>query len=59
MKDICKWLSIKKDDFKNLDKFLDQPEFTEEYFIDLCETFKSPHLFKKTNEKKLQIRYLP
>ena len=59
MRDICKWLSIKKDDFKNLDKFLDQPEFTEEYFSDLCETFKSPHLFKKTNEKKLQIRYLP
>ena len=33
-------------------------KITEEYFSELCDTYKSPHLFKSENGK-LKIRYLP
>ena len=59
MKEICNFLTIKKDDFPNLKKYVDDCNFTESYLEELCETYKSPHLFKKTNKKKLELRYLP
>ena len=59
MKDICKFLSLNKEDFPNLNKYVTDYKFTESYLEELCECFKSPHLFKKTNKKLLELRYLP
>jgi len=51
MKEICEWLTIDPSDFPNSESLIDVPNFTEEYFMELSDTFRSPHLFKKENGK--------
>ncbi len=46
MKEICEWLTINPNEFPNSRELIDEPNFTEEYFMNLCNTFRSPHLFK-------------
>ena len=51
MKEICEWLTINPNEFPNTKELIDHPVFTEEYFQELCNTFRSPHLFKLENGK--------
>ncbi len=43
------YLSINPDQFPVASKMFDQPIINKEYFLDLCNTFKSPHLWKYEN----------
>jgi N-acetyl sugar amidotransferase len=56
MKEICEWLTINPNEFENTKNFIEDPFFTEEYFLTLCDKFKSPHLWKLENNK-LRIRH--
>ena len=56
MKEICKWLTINPNEFPNTKDFIEDSFFTEEYFLSLCDKFKSPHLWKLEGNK-LQMRY--
>ena len=47
--ELFEYLSINPDQFPIACKMFDQPIINKEYFIDLCNTFKSPHLWKYEN----------
>ena len=49
--EIFKYLSINKSDFPIAYKEFEQPTFTLQYFNDLCDTFRSPHIWKYSDEE--------
>lgn len=51
MKECCDWLSINHNEFPNTKDFIEEPIFTEKYFLELCDTFRSPHIWKIENGK--------
>ena len=51
MKEMCEWLTINPNEFPHSKELIDEPVFTEEYFSKLCDTFRSPHLFKLEDGK--------
>ena len=48
---IFKYLSIDKENFPIAHKQFEQPIFDRKYFNDLCDTFRSPHIWKYVNNK--------
>ena len=56
MKEICKWLSIDPKFFPESKKYIEDPNFTEEYFLKLCDTFRSPHIWKMDENKNFVMR---
>jgi len=48
--EIFEYLSIDKNQFPNSYKKFEHPEFTRDYFEKLCDTFRSPHLWEKTEK---------
>ena len=56
MKEICEWLTINPNYFQESKKYIEEPVFSEEYFAKLCDTFRSPHIWKLDENKKFQMR---
>ena len=49
LKEIFDYLSLNKRDYKKAYKMFEQPKFDKKYFDDLCDNFRSPHIW--FNEK--------
>ena len=49
--EIFKYLSISKSEFPVASKQFEEPILTLKYFNDLCDTFRSPHIWKYDNGK--------
>jgi N-acetyl sugar amidotransferase len=47
--EIFKYLSISEKEFPEASKMFEQPDITRDYFNDLVDTFRSPHLWKYEN----------
>ena len=56
MREICEWLTLDPKYFPESKVFIDEPVFTEEYFSKLCDTFRSPHLWKLNKNNKFELR---
>ncbi len=50
-REILDYLSISKKDFPIASNMFSSPEIDKDYFMDLCNKFRSPHLWTKTNGK--------
>ena len=56
-KDIFEYLSIKEDDYgKKIFELFERPNLDKNYFNQMTDYFRSPHLWKKTN-KGMELRY--
>ncbi len=51
MKEICKYLSFDNKNFLNERKIIKNPDFSEKYFSNLLDKFRSPHLWKFDKDK--------
>ena len=51
MKEMCEWLTLDPKEFPDAKALVDEAVFTEDYFLELCDTFRSPHLFKLEDGK--------
>lgn len=51
--EIFEYLSINKDEFPEASKMFEHPKMTRDYFMNLCDTFRSPHIWKKDNNQWL------
>ena len=49
--EIFKYLSIPPSEFPTASNAFEQPIMNHEYFMKLCDNFRSPHLWKKVNNK--------
>ena len=49
--DLYNYVSISKEEYPIAYKNFEQPLFDEKYFLDLHDRFRSPHLWKKENDK--------
>ena len=47
--DFMKYLSLPAKDFPDASKWFEQPIMDKEYFMHLCDRFRSPHIWKYTN----------
>lgn len=47
--EIFQYLSIPEKDFPKASKMFEQPNVDRDYFMDLADTFRSPHLWKREN----------
>jgi len=54
--DLYKYLSIGKEEYPKTYKIFEQLEFNHEYFMNLHDKFRSPHLWKKTSNDVWQLR---
>lgn len=53
--EIFKYLSINPEEFPQASKMFEQPVMDRDYFMQLADTFRSPHLWQKIdNEWKLR-----
>ena len=52
--ELMKYLSLPEKDFPGASKLFEQPIMDEEYFIKLCDTFRSPHIWTYENDWKLR-----
>ena len=46
---ICNYLSMSQKNEERFSKYFEYPNFDKEYFDNLCDHFRSPHIWKKTN----------
>ena len=51
--EIFEYLSINEEEFTQASKMFEQPMMTKEYFINLCDSFRSPHIWKKEGDEWL------
>ena len=49
--DLYNYVSISKEEYPEAYQNFEQPLFDEKYFLDLHDRFRSPHLWKKENDK--------
>ena len=49
--DIFKYLSIDQSNFGKLSDYFEEPIINQNYFDDLCDRFRSPHIWKFTNNQ--------
>ena len=49
MIELCEYLTINPNQTKNIKNFIKSPIFTEDYFNELCDKFRSPHIWKYEN----------
>ena len=54
--EIFKYLSITESEYPLASKAFEQPTFEHEYFTKLCDSFRSPHIWKLSNGK-WELRY--
>ena len=45
--DLKEYLSINPNKHPNIRKFIENPTFNKEYFNNLCDKYRSPHLWEK------------
>ena len=45
--EIFEYLSINEEEFTQASKMFEHPMMTKEYFINLCDSFRSPHIWKR------------
>ena len=55
---IFDYLSIDIDKFPNASKFFKEPIFSRQYYWDLADTFRSPHIWKWSDENKWELRHI-
>ncbi len=48
--EIFEYLSINEEEFTQASKMFEHPMMTKEYFINLCDTFRSPHIWKREGD---------
>ena len=53
---IYKYLSLSKDKFPIAYKHFESPEFNEKYYLDLSDKFRSPHIWKWSEELGWSLR---
>ena len=54
---IFDYLSINNDKFPKANRFFEEPQFYRKYYLDLADTFRSPHIWKwSEDEKKWELR---
>ena len=51
MKELCEYLTINPNEFNTTQNIIKNPIFTESYFSELCDKFRSPHLWKLKKNK--------
>ena len=56
MSDFSEWLSIDPRTFPESSKYIEEPFFSEEYFSKLCNTFRSPHIWKLNDKNEFIMR---
>ena len=56
LEDLFKYLTIGKEEYPIAHKMFEEPEFNYEYFMNLHDRFRSPHLWKKTVNNEWQLR---
>ena len=44
---LFEYLSINEEEFTQASKMFEHPMMTKEYFINLCDSFRSPHIWKR------------
>ena len=49
--EIFNYLTINKNEFPVAHKVFEEPSFSLQYFNDLCNTFRSPHIWKYSDGK--------
>ena len=49
MEDYCKYLSVDFNMIPGAKHFIKEPKFTKDYFDSVCDSYRSPHLWKKEN----------
>ena len=54
--EIFEYLSIRKDIFPTYSKFFEEPIFSEKYYLDLIDNFRSPHLWYLSNKEGWKLR---
>jgi N-acetyl sugar amidotransferase len=55
--EIFQYLSITEKDFPKAFKMFKHPEMTKDYFTELCDKFRSPHLWMKNEQGEWKRRY--
>ena len=53
---IYDYLSLDKNKFPQASLFFEEPIFTNQYYMDLADTFRSPHIWKWTDENNWELR---
>mgnify|MGYP001452261143 FL=1 len=53
--EIYKYLSINKKEFPIASQAFEEPIFTKDYFLNLCDKFRSPHIWKY-NDGQWELR---
>ncbi len=53
---IFDYLSIDDEKFPKASKFFEEPNFTKQYYLDLADTFRSPHLWKWSENESWELR---
>ena len=56
MSDFSEWLSIDPRTFPESSKYIEEPFFSEDYFSKLCNTFRSPHIWKLNDKNEFIMR---
>lgn len=56
-KELMDYLSIDKKHFPNAYKMFEQPIMDKEYFMDICDRFRSPHIWKLDNNNNWILRH--
>ena len=51
MKEFCEYLTINPNELPGARNFIEKPIFTESYFNELCDKFRSPHIWKLKDNK--------
>ena len=51
MKELCEYFTINPNEFNRTKDFIKNPIFTESYFNELCDKFRSPHIWKLEGNK--------
>ena len=54
--EIFNYLSIDKESFPQANLCFEEPIFSDQYYLDLADTFRSPHIWKWSEDEKWELR---
>ena len=54
--EIFNYLSIDKESFPQANLCFEKPIFSDQYYLDLADTFRSPHIWKWSMDEKMELR---
>ena len=57
MKELCEYLSITPNESPKIRNLVKDPWFDEKHFNNLCDKFRSPHLWGKDVDGKWKLKY--